>query len=182
MNLKKFFLTLLPLVAFVLVACDADLDSYSGDEVYTDASHGFEITPPEGWVDGESPTPNALVSFVNADADTGADGEPFHSNIGVVYEEVEGFEFDEYMELSKANMIEMLPNVEFTSEQETEVSGYPAEIAHVTFEDSGVIVKTMQLVTMKDDIVYVVTAASLEDAFSQHEDVFRVALDSFSFN
>ncbi len=182
MFLRKLSFALLPLLAFVLVACDSDLDTYSGDEVYTDVTHDFEITPPEGWVDSEPQTPNALVTFVNADGDTNADGEAFHSNIGVVFEEVEGMEFDQYIELSEANLIEIIPGAEILSGEPTEVSRNPAQLSLVTFEDGGFDVKTMQLITMKDEVIYVVTAASLESTFDDHEEVFRNALDSFSFN
>ncbi len=182
MLLRKISFTLLPLLAFVFVACDGDLDTYSGDEMYTDFAHDFEITPPEGWVDGEPQTANTIVSFVDVDGDTDADGEPFHSNIGVVFEEVEGIDFDQYIEVSEANLIEMIPGAEVLSREAAEVNGEPAQLSFVVFEEGGFDVKTMQLITMKEEVVYVVTAASLESTFDDHQEVFRNALDSFSFN
>ena len=182
MNLRKILFVLVPVFAFVLVACDDGLGSYSGDEIYTNEAHGFEIAPPEGWVDGDDELGNNIVSFVSVDGDTDSGSEPFHANIGVLSESAQGLSFDEYVELSMEATQDAIPGLEFMGEEDVEVNGLPAQLVTSKFQNDGVGVVTVQLMTLKEEEMYIVTGASLESAWGKNKNVIRESLESFTFN
>ncbi len=182
MKFGKIFLILFSIFAFVLVACTDDYDTYSGDEAYVDDFYGFEITPPKGWMKSEFDEGANLVSFVNVKGDIDQEGEPFYANLAVLQEDSQGLSFSEYMEISKENTKEAIEGIEYISEEDLEVDGYPAEIVTSQFEQGGVSVVVSQLMTLRDGVVYIVTGASLASAWDENEEAIRGGLLSFSLN
>lgn len=179
MKLKKFLVILIPLFAFMFLACGED--TFTGDEEYVNTEHGFKIVPPDGWVES-SETYGSIVSFVSADGDKVEGGEPFYANLGVISENAQGLSFEEYLEASTQSTLDAIPGLEYIGQEKTQVDGVPAEIFISKFPfEGGTELVTIQLMTMKEGEAYIVTGASLDSAWGKNEKVLREALSSFTF-
>jgi hypothetical protein len=182
MKLGKIFLILLSLTAFLLLACRGGDGTYSGDEVYSDPNVGFEITPPEGWMESGVMEGSRFVTFVDSQGDTEPGIEVFHAYISVSSDSTDGLSFSEYMENAKENAKEFIPDLEYLTEDEIEVDGLPGEMVVTRLEEGEVEVVKMQILLSRNDAVYIVTGTSLASAWDKNEKIIRDSLLSFSFN
>ena len=178
----KILLILLPLFAFVLLACRDDLGTYSGDEVYSDSTAGFEITPPEGWYESGVMAGGRFVTFVDSEGDVEEGIDAFHAYISVASDSAEELSFSEYMERAKENAKDAIADLEYLEEESVQVNGNSGEIVVTQLEEGEVEVVKMQLLIMRNTSVYIVTGTSLASAWEKNEETIREALFSFSFD
>ena len=182
MKTSKILFIFLTLFAFVLLACRDDLGTYSGDEVYSDPTVGFEITPPEGWYESGVMANGRFVTFVDSEGDVEEGIDAFHSYLSVASDSAGDLSFPEYMQRAKENAKDAIADLEYLEEESVQVNGNPGEIVITQLEEGEVEVVKMQLLVMRNTSVYIVTGTSLASAWEKNEEIIRKALFSFNFD
>jgi hypothetical protein len=136
---------------------------------YTDARHGFTITPP-AFPRGEKQATGMAVSFF------GSPKDGFSSNVGVM---VQGAKMtaDEYSELTNGQFKQL----EFAvlSETRKKVSGKDAILWEYEGETQGRALRWMALAVVDAERVILVTGTALKADYEPVAKEFKASLESF---
>lgn len=157
-----------------------DSSSGSSESVksYSDAGLGIKMSYPTGWKVDDSGSVAKLV-FASSKPDKTASGQAFTPNINLMTESAQGLSLDEYHQVSQKNAKGMIPSYELTSETPITVGGEPAMLLESTFTQQGYDLKVMQLVMIKNDTAYVITATTVDSTWSKYSNLFETCLKSF---
>lgn len=142
------------------------------------SSKGFKITQPFGWVAEESGTLGTLVTFSNPNIDE-EDGNKFAANINVTAEPAKGLSLDEHIRIGHETLQKTFTSYLKLSEEKVRVDGRDAVMTEATFELGVHSLKVIQLVTVVNDTVYVITGTSFASKFDMYVAQMSASLMSF---
>lgn len=141
---------------------------------YADAVAGFSISAPSGWKVQKNPQQGVLVIFSNPN-------EPGNT-INIVSESTQGMDLQEYVDVNKEQIQSLLANYTLVDDEEVDLNGQAGYIIGGTFGQEGSMVKNKQLIVVKNNKAYVVTATSAEDMWPESEEVMDASLMTFKAN
>ncbi len=142
------------------------------------SSKGFKITPPKNWVAEESGTLGTLVTFSNPSIDE-EDGNKFAANINVTAEPAKGLSLEEHVRIGNETLLKTFTSYAKLSEKKIQVDGKEAVLTEATFELGVHSLKVIQLVTVVNDSVYVITGTSFASKFDMYVGQMSASLLSF---
>jgi len=156
----------------------------AGDQTYT-YSHPdpkFSLTFPGTWKSEPAPSKQTLVFYVNPNPDT-ENGTTVRPSINVIAEPTSVASVSsEFAVLNQQELKGIYPDYESTQSKPVTLSdGTPAYLIGGVFSQSNLKVRNLQLLTIKNGQLFVVTATTFQSAWSQHETAFENSLLSFTF-
>lgn len=150
--------------------------------VYTNQEHGFSITPPTGWTTDESGILGMLVVFYTTENDYDIEGNAFRSNINIATDTTSGLSFEDYIDATKEQLPLLLQNYRLLEEATVEVDSRPGKLLTGTFTQGVFDVTNYQLIVLKDETVFVVTASTLSEVWDNQKDTLKNSLLTLKLN
>lgn len=172
----------LPLAA---IACSKDQPGTAGSETPQDLSDpevvvelgatfegdGYTIQPPEGWTVDDS---GAQADVIFTDP-----GDGNRSNINVRGDASGGVAFDQVLATARTQLEEAFPGYTFVADEEITVNGYAGHLLEAQLTSEGTAYHNLQYLIPDGDIVYSVTATTIEESWAEQETTFRASMDTF---
>jgi hypothetical protein len=141
---------------------------------YVDSVVGFSINVPLGWKVQKNPQQGILVSFTNPN-------DPGNS-INVVSESSQGLDLQEYVDVNKEQIQNLLANYTLVDDEEVDLNGQAGYLLGGTFGQDELMVKNRQLYVVANNKAYVVTATSAEDKWPDSEEAMDASMMSLKIN
>ncbi|MBI2664759.1 hypothetical protein HYX10_05475 [Candidatus Woesearchaeota archaeon] len=140
--------------------------------VYENDDYGIKIGYPPEWEQRE--TEEVITAFVSQKT---GESDTLQENLGLTMNDLagEGLALPGYNEIAIAQLKQVFPDIKIIESGSTVLSGMPAH--KVVFTSSNL--KFMQVWTIKNELAYVWTFASTENAFSDYLGTVQKMLDSF---
>lgn len=147
---------------------------------YINSQAGFTIRAPKGWRVDESGLFGALVIFLNTQIDQ--EGTNLYgANIYVISESARGLGLDDYVNATK-EALPKLPQNHSTEDKKVSVNGVQARIIGEAFVQGVFHLRDLQLIVVKNDKAYTVTANVLESTWNKYKDLIEASLLTFELN
>ncbi|MBI2546681.1 DcrB-related protein [Candidatus Woesearchaeota archaeon] len=173
MNLKY----IVPLaILLVLIGCaqepaQADKNSLK----YFNAQYGIELQYPSDWIKVEEGIAPAIVVF--ARQETGTD--VFIENVNVVVQQLtEPYTLEEYSALALDSVGQMIQGYKLAGYSDATVAGNPGKKLEYTSTTDAETVAFMQVWTIKENNVYVITYAAGTDDYATHKPTIQKIITS----
>ncbi len=146
-------------------------NAMSGLLVYDNPNLGFTLEYPSDWVKEES------LSFISPRLSV-SDEAP--ESIAVTTEpNLSNLTLQEYSNSSLSMLESQFPNFTLIESSNSTLSGYPAYQILYTYTFEGVDLKNLQIWTLADDMVYVLTYGGTTKEFDNSFPVIQNMIDSF---
>lgn len=148
------------------------------DQYYENTVDGFEIQPPRGWIVDEGGLLGTLVFFYGPQPDLYQD-VPFHANINVLAEPMQGLELEAYVAQSLEQMPWVLTDYERIGSTRTSLNGQEAYFLEYTFKQGVFPLRGRQLVYANRGKAYIITSTALEAKWHAYDSALDASLRSF---
>ncbi|MBP9759685.1 hypothetical protein KBD45_08390 [Candidatus Dojkabacteria bacterium] len=147
---------------------------------YVNSEKGFSINPPKNWTEEDGSSYGSIVTFMS---DKVNEDSVFAPNINVVSESAQGYSLDEYVDASIEGLTSYLEKYELIDQKKLDINGTDAVILSGKFTQENFDIQNMQLIYIKNDTAYIITATVLESEWnSNYEDIFNASFSSFTVN
>lgn len=147
-------------------------------QAYSNAKHNFTIHQPKGWRIDKSGKLGTLAIFFDNKIDK-KKTNPFAANINILSESAPGLDLNGYVQASK-DATKLLTDVKQTDDKEVSLNGLPARIIGETFTQGAFHLRNLQLIVVRNNQAYVVTATALQSSWAQYQDLFESSLVTFT--
>jgi hypothetical protein len=149
--------------------------------VFDDAQGRFHLVPPPGWIIDTSGVQNTAVIFADPRPTESASGR-FRANINVLVLPAAAADLPATVTIARQEL-RALGDYRPTADERVILSdGSPAHLLGGTFQDpsSGLALRNIQLLTVRDGETVVVTGTAPTDAWAGYEAVFETSLRSLT--
>jgi len=161
---------------------DSQTSQDINSHVYTNQEHGFSITPPDGWTTDESGILGMIVVFYGTENDYDSEGNAYRANINVTSDTTSGLSFEDYIDANKKQLPLLFQDYRLIEEGEVDVDDQPGVLLTSTFTQGVYDFTNYQLIVLKDETVFVVTASTVSNAWDEQKDMLRSSLLTLKFN
>lgn len=147
---------------------------------YINIENGFSINPPKNWTMIDGSDYGTLITFKSNESTLNKALVP---NINVVSEPAQGYLLDEYVEASIDGLQTYLENYVLVNQDKIKLDGVNATILTGKFTQEGIDIQNMQMIYIKNDTAYIVTATvEASDWNNNYEDLFTASFNTFMVN
>jgi len=175
MTIKKLFALFLSIALLSACSPKADKELVEGFTRYINSEKGIAIQYPEEWMLNES-TPGTLVSFMSP---MEGDADLFQENLNLAVQDMgtESYDLQEFTELSVNQIAEIYPDIAI-SKSAVELDGNEAFEVVYDFEQFNFHFKSMQVYTIVDNKVFIVTFVAENDTYDEYVSLVKKMVDS----
>lgn len=142
---------------------------------YTSKVFGYKIIPPKGWQETED---SGYLIIKNSQPDTNATNS-FLANINVVSEDAKSAALATYVAASKTALTTSLADYVLIDDSDVNAGTVAGHLLGGTFTQGENKLRNLQLIMVVENKAYVVTATTLEGAWSGYADVLRQSILTF---
>lgn len=147
----------------------------------------FQITLPPGWVEANTPPEGVLAMAVDAEEDvSGAVFQKldFRTNFSVKADDMTWYkgidDLGAYIESVKTSLIQNVPGIGFTREEQKTISGNRAILIECESTQEEVAFKTLlAFIGSSEGAVYAISFNTLQSSWASYRDSFYRIADSF---
>lgn len=154
----------------------ASIEGYvSKDEVlHSTSSNYYSIKYPELWesVDDED------AAFMLA-APLESENDKFTENVNLMFEQDITADLNSYFEYNLAQIKELIPSATIHEKSSITQAGYPCYKLHMSFEQEGVNITSIQYYWVQNSRAYVLTFTAETKKYDEYKTVFSNILNSF---
>lgn len=149
---------------------------------YVNDTYGLSITPPKNWKEEPSTDFGSLVIFMS-DKTVGTGDKAFVPNLIVGTEPAQGYNLGDYVESSIEGLRTYLTDYELLDNKQVTINGVQANILSGKYIQSGVQIRNMQLIYLKNDNAFIVTGTVTESEWTtEYENTFMNSFNTLKVN
>jgi hypothetical protein len=181
--MKGKFLVLALIIGLIFVSgclCNSSYNlplSKQGFLTYTNSEYGFKIDYPADWSVREN-IMGAVVVFLSPREST---SDNFLENVNIIVQD-NSMTLEEYTNISLAQLPQYVSDLEIISSERTTLGGNPAyKVVFTGVYNNSNRLEWMQVWTMKDNKVYLITYTAQPQSFSKYLPQVQHMFDSFEF-
>ncbi|GKS62287.1 hypothetical protein YTPLAS21_17450 [Candidatus Nitrosocosmicus sp.] len=150
----------------------------SETSIYENPISNFALQYPSNWTIDERGSPPSSILLASPKKSI-TDQAP--ETIAVTTEVVTaGTNLEEYSNSAVQVLRTLFPNMIMVNSSTDTLAGHPANVIEYTYSQNERTLKNIQIWSMVNDVVYVITYGALLDEFDSSLDVFNKVVDSFS--
>ena len=144
---------------------------------YENIDYGIKIEYPKNWTVDEVTEPPVVVQFLSPREGI---GDTFQENVTIAYEELpQPMTLQEYTESSINLLRGLFTEFNLIEQSDTTLAGNPAQEILYTGKMEGTDLKCMQVITLKDDKVYILTYTAFPTTYPRYLQAVQTMTESF---
>lgn len=148
---------------------------------YTDVANRYSIDYPKEWTKSTIPSGAPGVAFL-----TPKDGpnDVFQENVNVIVQDLsdQPMTLDEYTDLNKKQLVQLVGASALTSIQPTKLAGADAKVALYSMKYGAYTLKIKQYWTVKNKKAFVLTYTAFPDQYARYEGTATQLINSLRLN
>lgn len=147
----------------------------------------FEMTLLPGWQEANTPPEGIWLMAIDAKEDVSAgvfQKLDFRTNFSVKSDDITKYanigSFEDYVSSVKTSLIQTIPSISFTSEEQKTINGLPAIFVECSSRQEEADFKTLLVfVKASDNIVYAISFNTFQDSWQKYRSLFYWMAESF---